>query len=188
MKKKIPNKVLKIFRLKSLFFILFILFVIKLVFILGWLFSKDSIKAQERQNVLKVCPPEITQGLALEKERWAQKLLELESKERSLKILESRIQEQLTVLKELEVSIDEKLKKIEAIQDERMKLLVKAYSEMKPSKAAQSLISMDRDMAVKILSQLKSEQVASILSSMPPEKAAELSQALSGLPHKEIKD
>lgn len=187
MKRKIFN--LKLFRLKNLFFILLAIFIIKLIFILGWLFSMDSlIKAQESQEVVKVCPPEITQGLALEKERWTQKWLELESKERNLKLLEARLQEQLTVLKELEATLDEKLKKIEAIQDERMKLLVKAYSEMKPSKAAQSLMNMDREMAVKILSQLKSDQVASILSAMPPEKAADLSQALSGFPPKEIKD
>jgi len=44
---------------------------------------------------------------------------------------------------------------------------------------------MDKDMAVKILSQLKSSQVASILSAMPPDKAAYLSEALSGYPPKE---
>lgn len=178
----------KVFRLKSLFFSLFIIILIKLFVILVWLFSKESIKAQESSGVTKVCPPEITQGLALERKKLTEKLLELESKERNLKLLEARIQEQLGVLKELEVSIEEKLKKIEVIQDERMKLLIKAYTEMKPTKAAQSLMNMDKEMAVKILSQLKSERVASILSAMPPEKAAELSQALSGYPPKEIKD
>lgn len=63
--------------------------------------------------------------------------------------------------------------------------MVKAYAEMRPAKAAQQLMNMDREMAVKILSQLKSTQVASILSAMPPEKAASLAEALSGYPLKE---
>jgi len=109
----------------------------------------------------------------------------IELKEKELKILEKRIQEQMAALKDLGVTIDKKLNKIEAIQDQRVKLLVKAISEIRASKAAKLLLNMDKDMAVKILSQLKSSQVASILSAMPPDKAASLSEALSGYPPKE---
>ncbi len=56
---------------------------------------------------------------------------------------------------------------------------------MSPRKAAEQLLNMDKDMAVKILSQMKSTQVANILSAMPPDKAATLAEALSGVPPRE---
>ena len=76
------------------------------------------------------------------------------------------------------------LKKIDIIRTKKLEFLVNALSNMQPSKAAKMLISMDKDMAVKILSLLRSRQVASILSAMPPDKAAALSEALSGYPPK----
>uniref|UniRef100_A0A832LWF9 Magnesium transporter MgtE intracellular domain-containing protein n=1 Tax=Caldimicrobium thiodismutans TaxID=1653476 RepID=A0A832LWF9_9BACT len=136
-------------------------------------------------NATYNCPPEVSDFLLVERERLLQRLRQLESRERELKLLEKKIEEQINALTQLSVEVDEKLKKISAIQDERVKLLVKAYAEMRPAKAAQQLMNMDREMAVKILSQLKSTQVASILSAMPPEKAASLAEALSGYPPKE---
>lgn len=156
-------------------------------FVLGffYFFSEISSLSAKEGHATYTCPPEVSDFLNLEKERILQRAKELEGKERELKILEKRLEEQMNALTQLSQEVEEKLNKISAIQDERVKLLVKAYSEMSPSKAAQQLINMDREMAVKILSQLKSNQVASILSAMPPEKAATMAEALSGYPPKE---
>jgi len=158
-----------------------------LKFILGLflLFQNLPLLSAKVDNATYNCPPEVSDFLLVERERLLQRLRQLESRERELKLLEKKIEEQINALTQLSVEVDEKLKKISAIQDERVKLLVKAYAEMRPAKAAQQLMNMDREMAVKILSQLKSTQVASILSAMPPEKAASLAEALSGYPPKE---
>ncbi len=143
-----------------------------------------SLSAKE-SNATFTCSSEVSDFLNLEKEQILLKAKELESRERELKLYEKRLEEQMNALMQLSQEVEEKLNRISAIQDERVKLLVKAYSEMTPSKAAQQLINMDREMAVKILSQLKSNQVASILSAMPPEKAAAMAEALSGYPPRE---
>jgi flagellar motility protein MotE (MotC chaperone) len=170
---------------RTLFRILVAVFFVKFSLGLLYFFSElPSLSAKEAQSTY-TCPPEISESLYFEMEKVLQKERALESKERELKLLEKRLEEQMNALNQLSAEVEEKLNKISAIQDERVKLLVKAYSEMRPAKAAQLLINMDKEMAVKILSQLKSNQVASILSAMPPEKAATLAEALSGYPPKE---
>ncbi len=172
-------------RLKFVFKILFIVVGFKLLTGIVLFLTEPLGLTAKNENRTYHCPPEISDFLLLEKERLLKKQRELESRERELKLLEKRIEEQINALRQLSLEVEEKLNRISAIQDERVKLLVKAYSEMKPTKAAQQLMNMDKEMAVKILSQLKSSQVASILSAMPPEKAAILAEALSGHPPRE---
>lgn len=174
-------------KLKSrhLFQILFILILAKFVLGVVYVYSELKDQAPKEGNFTYSCPPEIGDALFVEKERLLKRTIEIEAKERELKVLEKRIEEQMNALKELSAEVEEKLNKLSAIRDERIKLLAKVYAEMSPSKAAQQLMNMDREMAVKILSQLKSNQVASILSAMPPDKAALLAEALSGAPPRE---
>ncbi|QER41631.1 hypothetical protein F1847_02300 [Thermodesulfobacterium sp. TA1] len=172
-------------RTKNLFWVLFGLGVFK-VFLALLIFGVYTYElSAKEERITAGCPPDFADFLQVERQRLSDKEKELKIKEEELKLLEARIQEQLTSLKELEASIEDKLNKIQAVKDQRTILLVRAISEMKPSKAADMLINMDKDMAVKILSQLKSSQVASILSAMPPDKAASLSEALSGEGSKE---
>lgn len=172
-------------KVKDLFWLLVFLGAIKLMLILGVISYKVYKVEAKEENTLTGCPPEISEMLSLERAKLYEKAKELELREKELQILEKRIHEQMVALKDLEAIIDKKLSQIETIQDQRVKLLVRAISEMRASKAAEVLLNMDKDMAVKILSQLKSTQVANILSAMPPEKAASLSEALSGYPPKE---
>jgi len=155
-------------------------------FLIVTLIATEAYRVEAKEeNVFSGCPPEFSELLVLERAKLYEKAKKIELREKELKILEKRIQEQMASLKDLETIIDKKLNEIKTIQDQRVKLLVKALSEMKASKAAEMLLNMDKKMAVKLLSQLKSSQVASILSAMPPDKAASLSEALSGYPPKE---
>lgn len=172
---------------KTLFRIIISLIVIKFLLSGVYVYSEyvqDRAKNPKEGSIYS-CPPEISDLLLTEKRRLLEKAKELEVKEKELRLLEKKINEQMNALTELSKEVEDKLNKISAIKDERIKLLVKAYSEMSPRKAAEQLLNMDRDMAIKILSQMKSNQVASILSAMPPDKAATLAEALSGLPPRE---
>jgi len=135
----------------------------------------------EKPPSLQQCPPELFEALRAERRRLEKRAREIELREKRLRLLEKQVERRLAALLELENSLDEKLKKIRRIETERFNLLVKAYSEMRPSKAARLLMNMDPDMAVRILSAMKSDQVARILAAMPPEKAAPLAEALSGI-------
>jgi len=178
-------KIPKIIRTGALFKLVFLLVIIK--FFLGgvYVYSEYAKSPTQKEQSTYNCPPEFSEFLIFEKRRLLDKEKELEAKERELKLLEKKLQEQMNALTALSQEVEEKLNKITAVRDERIKLLVKAYAEMSPKKAAEQLLNMDKEMAIKILSQMKSNQVASILSAMPPEKAATLAEALSGYPPRE---
>ncbi len=155
-----------------------------------FLFEPQEALAQatkdKKDQALMNCPQEIFAALRAEKEHLAVEAQKIEKEKKDLQLLQDQVNKRLTTLTALEDEIERKLKEIQVIKTKRFKLLVGAYANMKPSKAAKLLVAMDQDMAIKILSALKTDQVARILSSMPPEKAASLAESLSGLPPKEL--
>ncbi len=177
-------------RSSKLVLILVVLVFLKLLlagYYLFWQRGPSRVMATEsKSNPFSACPPEIFESIRVEEEKLEKKRKELELKEARLKLLEKQIERRLSALLELESSVEKKLKRIETIETERFNLLVKAYSEMRPSKAASLLMNMEPEMAIKILSVMKSDQIAKILASMPPEKAAEMAEALSGYAPKEF--
>ncbi|MCI4454750.1 MAG: hypothetical protein JHC25_07400 [Thermodesulfobacterium sp.] len=174
-------------RIEKIFLLILGLFFLKallLAFYAGAEMSGSSIPQNATMRDSN-CLEELRTSLLQEKEALEAEKRELLAKKEELLLLEKRVQEQMAALKELINNAEVKLQELKGIQDERFKLLVKSYSEMRPSKAAQMLINMDRETAVKILSQLKSSQVANILAAMPPDKAAALVEAMTGSPAKE---
>ncbi len=177
-------------KLSRVFFLLVNLALIKIFLAVAafWNYGikLPEVRAQEKKTSQSRCPSELFEALRIERRKLEERAKEITIREKRLKLLEQQVERRLTALLELENSLDEKLKKIQVIESERFKLLVKAYSEMRPSKAAGLLVNMDPEMAVKILSAMKSDQVARILAAMPPEKAAALAEALSGISPKKF--
>jgi flagellar motility protein MotE (MotC chaperone) len=60
-----------------------------------------------------------------------------------------------------------------------MRHLIKAYSAMKPQKAASLVENLDTTFAIELLSKMKGEVVGDILSFVKVEKAARISQGLA---------
>ncbi len=143
-------------------------------------------RAAPKEKREPVCPKELFTALRAERERLKEEQAKLEKESQNLTLLKEQVDKRLASLATLEDEIDQKLQELRTIKTERFKLLVGAYANMKPSKAAKLLEAMEPEMAIKILSALKTEQVARILSAMPPEKAASLAESLSGLPPREL--
>jgi flagellar motility protein MotE (MotC chaperone) len=174
-------------RIEKIFLLILGLFFLKallLAFYAGAEMSASS-NPQNASMSNSNCLEELRASLLQEKEALEVEKRDLLAKKEELLLMEKRVQEQMAALKELINNAEAKLQELKGIQDERFKLLVKSYSEMRPSKAAQMLVNMDREMAAKILSQLPSSQVANILAAMPPDKAAALVEAMAGAPAKE---
>ncbi|MBU3950078.1 MAG: hypothetical protein KJ826_17890 [Proteobacteria bacterium] len=85
--------------------------------------------------------------------------------------------EQLTRLRE-EIKLDLATK--ETIEGKKIKLLIKAYSAMKPQSAAELIGKLDNDFAVELLSQMKGEAVGTILSCLDKDKATKITERLAG--------
>ncbi|MFN3567463.1 MAG: hypothetical protein ACK4UR_00940, partial [Caldimicrobium sp.] len=97
----------KVFSLRVLFKFLLITGSIKILLGLFYFLSETTFVSAKEGSPLYTCPPEISDFLNLEKERLLQKEKELESKERELKLLEKRIEEEMNALTQLSQEVEE---------------------------------------------------------------------------------
>lgn len=110
---------------------------------------------------------------------------ELDAREQELKVKEARL---LSIEKDIETRIDELngvrdriegfVKKIDAVNEDRVRKIVKIYDLMKPEEAALRLEKLNEDMAVMVLSSLNEKKTAKILAVMDVNKSVRLSQAI----------
>lgn len=104
---------------------------------------------------------------------------ELDRREAQLKRLEKEIDVKLAKLQELESRLDRMLAEADVKKQKKLKHLVEVYANMKSKQAAQVLETLDRNIAVKILAGMRGRQAGEILTYVKPNKAAQLSEALT---------
>lgn len=102
---------------------------------------------------------------------------ERDNLQRQYRAAEKTIEEQGNSIEQLEdelaVLSDNKLS-----EEERIDKLVKIYGEMDAKNAAQIFLSLDDDMVIDILTNLKEGKAAEIFTSLPAEEAARYSKAI----------
>ncbi len=113
---------------------------------------------------------------------------ELEKKERRLAQLEEELQKQkveierqLKEMTDMRENISAKLDRKVAADQESIDKLVGVYANMKPKNAALILSSLNDELAVKVLGQMKKQNAAAILNFVAPKKAQYLSEKFSGI-------
>ena len=109
----------------------------------------------------------------------AQKQAELTRQEQELLALQQQMEHRMTELHGLEGRIQTMIQEATSTQDGKFKQLVDMYANMKPRQAAAALTTVDEEVAVRILTGMKSKQSGDILSYMDPRHAARLSEVLA---------
>ncbi len=118
-------------------------------------------------------------ALKAEEKRLEKLKQEIEEKIESLAKIQKEVE---TRLARLEKKKTEKQKQQEVAEAAKIKQLVKAYSAMKPRKAAAIINNMDIETAKKILLNMKGDQAGVILSYVNSDHAARISQSLAFKP------
>ena len=103
---------------------------------------------------------------------------ELVRKEERLNIVKADIEHRLSELKREHEQIAALVKKIDEINDQRIKRIVKIYESMTPEEAASRIEKLEEDMAVMILASMSERKAAKILSFVNVSKSVKLSQSL----------
>ena len=118
----------------------------------------------------------------------------IENKNRELKKREEELRIKEVRLEALEAKVRKDLEKIEkniseskeqmGLQDEKTKenvaALIKVYSSMKPEEAANLVEAIDEDLALKIVSGMKSKVAGQVLSKLDVQVAKRISEKLAG--------
>ena len=102
----------------------------------------------------------------------------LEKKRAELLAIQDELNKKNASLTELRNEIRTRVERKQAVEGQKIKKLIKAYSAMKPQKAASLVERLEMGFAIELLSQMKGEAVGNILSFVDTEKGARLSEAL----------
>ncbi len=103
----------------------------------------------------------------------------LSKKRAELMVIQEEINSKIATLTQLRNEIVAEMAKKKIFEEKNIKHLIKAYSAMKPQKAATLIEKLDTTFAIELLSRMKGGAVGSILSFVDTEKAARLSERLA---------
>ncbi len=134
--------------------------------------GKSYASVEERR--LLVALQQERNDLALEKE-------ELSKQKNELKRLESEVDKKLDQLKRLRQQVEQLLVEKDVKEIQRVKDLSKMYEKMSPEKAARIFGTIEQELAISIMENMKTKSAARILNNMDRERAAILTTGFSSL-------
>jgi len=104
---------------------------------------------------------------------------ELGKKRAELMAIQEEINNKIATLTQLRNEIRADMAKRKTLEGRKLKHLIKAYSAMKPQKAASLIEKLNMRFAVELLSNMKGDAVGNILSFVETGKAAKISEQLA---------
>lgn len=123
----------------------------------------------------------VLQQLEQRRDQLAQRETELQRRETLLTATESRIDEKVSSLKNLQATLEGLIKQHDAEQENKLKSLVKIYETMKPADAARIFEQLDLDTLLPVVEKMKERNLAAILAKLDPMKARDVTVELKKL-------
>jgi len=105
----------------------------------------------------------------------------LKNEEQRLSILRKQVDEKIEAYTKLLAQVEAAAKKIEEAKSERLENVVKSYEVMSAEDAAARLSVLDNDIALQIMTRMKSKKAGAIIAVMEPQKAAALTKSMATL-------
>lgn len=106
---------------------------------------------------------------------------EISLKEKELKILHREVEEKLKQMREMRRDLEQSLKEKRRAQKAKVKELSGIFENMNAARAAAAMLSMDRELAIGILSNMRRKLAGEVLDQMPGKEAAEISRDYSNM-------
>lgn len=122
----------------------------------------------------------ILQELAERREALDIRSREIDKKAVQLRVAEQEIDKRLTQLRDYEQKLRKLIKEYNDKEKAKIDALVKVYSTMKPKDAARIFNTLDIDVTVSLLKEMKPSTSSAILSQMKAEKAKEITDNIIG--------
>ena len=109
------------------------------------------------------------------------RLEEITLREGLLGAAEKRIDKKIQEMKSLELAIQKLMKSHDQQEDLKIQSLVKIYESMKPKDAARIFGELDINTLLKVAERMKEKKLAPIMAKMKPDRAKEMTVALTKL-------
>lgn len=145
--------------------------------------SKSSIAdapiAPPKDQDVSPAEMEVLKQLADRRDQLDKRGREMDKREALLKVAEQRVDQKIKSLEALRNQLQAMVGQASEAQAAQTENLVKIYETMKPDEAAKIFETLDMPILLKVIQKMKPARTAPIMAKMAPEKAKELTIALT---------
>lgn len=141
--------------------------------------SNDSESSQEK-NQFTQSELLLLQELAERREALDLRSQEIDKKAIQLKVSEQEIDKRLKQMQEYEQKLKQLIREYNEKEKEKITSLVKVYASMKPKDAARIFETLDLEVAVALLKEMKPSNSSAILAQIAPVKAKAITDKIIG--------
>lgn len=151
--------------------------------------TAPSTAASSTDSVIGEAPPgdeeksaaeiEVLKQLSQRREKLEQRAKELDQREALIKVAEQRVDQKIHEMEVLRQQLTTMVSQVSEAQAAQLDNLVKIYETMKPEEAAKIFESLDMNDLLNVIKRMKPKSTAPIMAKMAPEKAKEITVALT---------
>ncbi len=122
---------------------------------------------------------DILKQLSDRREQLEQRSRDLDTREALLKVTEQRVGQKIKEMEVLRQQVQALIDQAGGAQQAQLDNLVKIYETMKPEEAAKIFEALDMPILLGVIQRMKPARTAPIMAKLPPEKAKEVTTALT---------
>jgi flagellar motility protein MotE (MotC chaperone) len=122
---------------------------------------------------------EVLKQLATRRDELDKRARDLDKREELMKVAEQRVDQKFKEMSALRAQLQSMVDQINGAQSTQFDNLVKIYETMKPDDAAKIFENLDMPVLLGVIQRMKPKSTAPIMAKMAPEKAKELTIALT---------
>jgi flagellar motility protein MotE (MotC chaperone) len=122
---------------------------------------------------------EVLKQLAGRRDQLDKRGHELDTRESLIKVAEQRVDQKIQEMEKLRVQLQSMVNQVGGAQAAQTENLVKIYETMKPKEAARIFETLDMPVLLGVIQRMKPARTAPIMAEMAPEKAKEVTVALT---------
>lgn len=139
------------------------------------------------KNITDVKPGEDASGaemalikqLTERRDQLDQRARDMDSREALIKVAEQRVDQKIKEMEILRAQLQTMVSQADAEQQTQIENLVKIYETMKPKEAARIFEALDMPVLLGVVQRMKPQRTAAVMAEMAPEKAKEITVALT---------
>ncbi len=122
---------------------------------------------------------EVLKQLSARHDELEKRAKALDTREELIKIAEQRVDQKIKELQTLRSQLQSMINQVSESQATQLDNLVKVYETMKPEDAAKILETLDMPVLLNVIQRMKPKSTAPIMAKMTPEKAKDITMALT---------
>jgi flagellar motility protein MotE (MotC chaperone) len=137
--------------------------------------------APDTKDTEEITPAEmeVLKQLAARRDELDKRAKDLDRREELTKVAEQRLDQKFKEMETLRVQLQTMVDQINGAQSAQLENLVKIYETMKPEDAAKIFENLDMPILLGVIQRMKPKSTAPIMAKMAPDKAKELTVALT---------